>query len=268
MTTRERTSPQIQPYLDVLETRLGSLPTEERIELLGDLESHLEEILADEPDTPLSDRIGTPDRYADEFLGSVGIPGAPGTGRSAADVAADWIRRITGAKATSRARDLWEELRPAWWTIRGLAIGLLVAWNYLGPGDPGALWVMQIVAGVTLIGFIWVSMRLGHNRERSTAWKWLSITGTVIGLFAMFALSANISARLDPYTYESGQYPVFIQDSSPYGSLTEEDFRVMSETGMTPEEYFDSGYFQDLREDGFVPPVAEIPSDPPLIIVP
>jgi len=269
MTTRERTSPQIRPYLDVLETRLGDLSSDERTELLNDLEDHLEEILADDSQEPLSRRIGSPDSYAEEFAASIGIDESAAGGHTLTDTISESVRRITRLIGTSRARDIWEEMQPAWWTVRGLAIGLFLVWNYLGPGDPGAAWVMQIVAGATVVGFIWASMRIGRNRVRTDAWKWLSIAVTVFGVFAMFALSANISARVNPYTYESGPYPFHMEeDSYRYGSLTEEDFQFMSETGMTPEEYFGSGYYQDLRESGSVPPPTTDPSEPPVIVTP
>ncbi len=269
MTTRERTSPQIRPYLDVLETRIGGLPSDERTELLNDLEDHLEEILSDEPDTPLSDRIGLPDGYATEFLASVGITGDSGRNGSLADIVADRIHRLGEWAATSNASELWEEMRPAWWTIRGLAIGLLLTWNYLWPGNPDFPWILIIAATVMLPVFVWASMRLGRNRKSSAGWKWVSIVVTVAGTIAIFALAANVSARLDPNTYESGQYPVHMEeDSYRYGSLTEQDFLFMTKAGMTPEEYFDSGYYQDVRESGFVPPLTTDPSEPPVIVTP
>ncbi|GMR02792.1 MAG: hypothetical protein BMS9Abin20_1141 [Acidimicrobiia bacterium] len=251
MTTRERTSPQIQPYLDVLESRLGDLPAEERSDLLGDLESHLEEILTDESADTLSDRIGTPDAYADEFVASTGIAGTSPTKRTLTETMSDSLRWIRSHPSADRARRCGEEMRPAWWTTRGLAIGLLLMWNYLWPGNPNFPWILVSWAVVMLPLIIWASMRVGRNHQRTPAWKWLSIAVTIAGVFAIFALAANVSARLDTNSHE--------YDSYPYGSQTEQDIQFMSEHGMSPEEYFE-GLWQG--EHG--PPITYVPSAPPL----
>ncbi len=270
MTTRERTSPQIQPYLDVLKTRLGSLSADERTELLIDLEDHLEEIIADDSHEPLSERIGSPDAYAAEFLASVGIGNGTASARSLTDTISDVTRRIAQRVESSRAADIWKEMEPAWWTVRGLAIGLLLTWNYLWPGNPNFPWILITGAGVLLPSFVWASMRLGHNRTRTNAWRWVSIGVTVLGIFAVFALSTQISARLDPYTYGSGQHSSSEYDFYPYGQLTDEDFQIMSTNGMGPEEYFDSGLFRSLRDGTYGPPVTfgPAPSGPPILITP
>lgn len=198
MTTKAQTSSQIQPYLDVLEIKLGDLPEDERIELLSDLESHLEEIRAEESDAALVERIGDPATYADEFTASIGLEDTPIPSRSLSHAISDSLRRAKGHPATERARGISEEMRPAWWTLRGLAIGLFLSWNYLGPGDPDVLWVMQFVAGAFVILLIGASMRIGRNHDRSRRWRWLSIAVTIAGLLVGISLMANIAARMDP----------------------------------------------------------------------
>ena len=257
MTTKAPTSPHIRPYLDALESKLNGLPTDEHAELLGDLESHLEEILTDESDTTLAERIGTPDAYADEFAASIGLEDEPRPSRSLGEIITGSIRHISNHPATERAQRLWEEMRPAWWTLRGLAIGLFLTWNYLGPGNPDALWAMQFVAGALVLTLIGVSMRIGRNRNRDRTWSWLSIAVTVVGVLTAFALVANISARLDP-NYEGGVH-------YPYGMLTEQDVRFMQENGLTPEQFFDGRYYMNLREGELDPPITTIPSEPGLI---
>jgi len=244
MTTEAPTSPQIQHYLDVLEARLTELPNDERIDLLGDLQSHLEEIRADEPETPLADRIGPPHAYAEEFAASIGLGATPATSRSPAEALADAFRRIGRHPATERGRRLWIEMRPAWWTIRGLIIGLFLAWNYLGPGDPRARWLAQILAGVLVLGLVGVSMRIGRNQSRSRAWKWLSSTVTIAGLFAGLLLMANISART------SAAYDQY----DPYDSHG---------------SYRSEAELRYLIDDRTVPPMSTtIPFDPRFIVTP
>jgi len=236
MTTTElSTSPEILPYLERLEQRLVNLPDDERTDLLSDLESHLEEILSDESEAPLIDRIGTPNAYADEFAESIGLDdtGQPAPSMSEAVFAA--IRDAIDHPMAERSRRLWSEMRPAWWTLRGLAIGLFVSWNYLGPGDPGTRWVFQLLAGVVVLAGIGVSMRIGRNRDRSRGWSWASHFVTIAGLLAGLALMANVSARMSASYY-------------PY-TVTELDQQHLIEVGT------------------FDPPTS-IPFDPPPIITP
>jgi len=247
MTTKAPTSPQIQPYLDVLETKLRNLSEDERVELLGDLESHLDEIPTDESDTTLAERIGTPDAYAEEFAASIGLEVTPLPAKSLTETISASLRRIGDHAATERAQRLWEEMRPAWWTIRGLAIGLFLSWNYLGPGNPDSLWVMQFFSGALVIILVGVSMRIGRNRGRNRTWRWLSISVSVLGVLAAFALVANISARMDP-NYQGGGY-------YPYDLLTEQDVRFMQENGLTEQEFFDSRHFPDFRDGELYPPI-------------
>lgn len=227
MTTKTQTSSQIQPYLDVVETKLRDLPEDERVELLSDLESHLEEILADESDTALTERIGAPDAYADEFAASIGLEGEPTSSRSLAQTISGSLRRAKDHPVTERARRLSEEMRPAWWTLRGLAIGLFLSWNYLGPGDPGLLWVMQFVAGAFVIFLIGVSMRIGRNSYRNSGWRRLSVAITIAGVIVGISFMANVAARMDSNYAGDGFYR--------HGLLTEQDARFITTTTLSPD---------------------------------
>lgn len=248
MTNKAPALDQIQPYMEALETRLRNLPDEDRTDLMSDLESHLREIIVDESDTSLAERIGSPHAYVDELAASIGLDEDGPAPRSLAEAISDSLRRFSNHAKAEKVRRLWTEMRPAWWTLRGLAIGLFLSWNYLGPGDPGLLWIMQFVSGAFVIVLIGVSMRIGHNEDRSRNWKWVSVAVSIAGVLASVSFMANISARMDP-NYRG-------QNSFPYGAITQEDVEFMQQNGLTPEEYFDQGFFYERprsQGDGMLP---------------
>jgi len=239
---------QIQPYIEALETRLRNLPDEDRTDLMSDLESHLREIIVDESDTSLAERIGPPHVYVDELAASIGLDEDGPSTRSLAEAISDSLRRFSNHANAEKVRRLWTEMRPAWWTLRGFAIGLFLSWNYLGPGDPDLLWIMQFVSGALVIVLIGVSMRIGRNQDRSRNWKWVSVAVSIAGVLASISFIANISARMDP-NYQG-------QNSFPYGLITQEDVEFMQHSGITPEEFFEQGFFYEQRwsqEDGMLP---------------
>ena len=67
--------PDVRAYLDAVRHHLADLPSEERDELVEDLEAHLLEVAA-ESDEPLASRLGPPDDYAAELRASAGYPPA------------------------------------------------------------------------------------------------------------------------------------------------------------------------------------------------
>ncbi len=140
-------------------------------------------------------------------------------------------------------------MRPAWWTIRGLTIWLLLSF----PGDPDAPWVQQILSGAILVASIAASMRIGRNRNRNKAWSWLSVAVTVAGVLAGLLLLSSLETRFSRYAYLDEPYP--------YGSLTVEEIEFIERNGIGPEEYFGGGYDEEFHNNGPSP-------EPPIIIVP
>ncbi|MEN8235193.1 MAG: hypothetical protein ABFR89_09760, partial [Actinomycetota bacterium] len=105
-TTGDTVAPEILPYLKELRRRLAGLPEEERLELLADLETHLEEVVSEETDGTLADRIGTPVAYADEFAASIGVDDVPEPSRSALEAFSVAVRSMGDHPAFERARRL------------------------------------------------------------------------------------------------------------------------------------------------------------------
>ncbi len=213
MTTAElTTSPEVLPYLKSLERRIGDLPKEERVDILGDLESHLEEILKDEAGTPLVDRIGTPGAYAEEFAASIGLEDVPEPSVPVSEAFSDALRRLSQHPIVMRACSIRTEMRPVWWTLRGAAIGLPMTWNwFFSESDGTSRWILRWVAAVIVLGIIGVSMRIGRNQDRSRGWKWLSSAATIAGIFAGLLLMTNVAAQMSNnayYPYEDQGYMI------------------------------------------------------------
>ena len=185
-------SSEVRPYLETLERRLANLSQKERVVLLADLESHLEEVLTDESGAPLADRIGSPDAYADEFAASVGLSDTPKQSRSLEGPGAE----LPSPPPIVRARSPWPEMRPAWWALMGTAIGLLLVWSVFRPDTPGFSPLLQLLAGLIVGGIVGLSMRIGRNGDRNRIWRALSYAVTIAGLIAGVSLAANVSARL------------------------------------------------------------------------
>src|SRR6266508_2033430 len=107
------------PYIEAVRARIGRLPRERRTELLDDLAHHLAEVAA-EPDTDLSEQLGSPDEFAEEYLSSAGVELSP-AGATAAmrNAARDRFTAVADHRWTVALLDFLPELRPAWWVVRG-----------------------------------------------------------------------------------------------------------------------------------------------------
>lgn len=122
-------------YLEAVRAHLGGSQRPEVAELLDDLQQHLIEV-ASEHDGPLADRLGTPERYAEELRASAGLPADNASRtlvRRAWSVAAGRVtHRIDGWLATSWVSWL-RESGMVWLVLRGyaaaMAWGVVVTWH-------------------------------------------------------------------------------------------------------------------------------------------
>lgn len=231
-TTDDTIAPEILPYLKELRRRLAGLPEEERVELLADLETHLEEIVSDEADGSLADRIGTPTAYADEFAASIGVEEAPESSRSMMEPISDAFHRIGDRLATERVQRLLDDLRPAWWTIRGLAIGIALTWTWFDFGNRESPTAVHLLGWITVVGVILVSIRAGRSRENSLGWKRFSTGLTVVGTVALLFAFAGMSDRLDGSYYVGHVYGEF--DQFMY---FEGEYYPPGEVGFTQDQF-------------------------------
>jgi HAAS len=87
-------------YLDEVRSHLADLPTDERDDLLEDLEAHVHEVTA-ATDGPLDDALGPPAAFAAELRASAGLASAAVTddraGSPGASIASPGGRRLSVA---------------------------------------------------------------------------------------------------------------------------------------------------------------------------
>jgi hypothetical protein len=183
--------------------RAAGLGDDERAELLDDLQQHLREVAA-EPGPPLHERLGRPEDYAAELLGSAGVE--PGDGhephvpmiRRAAQFVAHLQRTPVAERAVAYTRDL----RPAWWLARGylwtwaafvvLDADSLALNGVFVPESTGSnigLSVLAVVAGVA--GSLSLARRVTSGTRK---WRRLAVAGNVVAIVGFFAFLDHASA--------------------------------------------------------------------------
>jgi HAAS len=161
---------EVARYAAAVRAGLDDLPTEERDELLEDLEDHLREVAAD-TEGPLADRIGPPSRYAHELRASAGLAGTGGrperAGRwpEATTRARRYCKAIRSHAATQAAVEFGLQLRPVWWLVRAYVIVQWLSWLSYAKTDA----LIPILLGSQAIGFVVLllacvlSVRLGRR---------------------------------------------------------------------------------------------------------
>jgi hypothetical protein len=157
----------VATYAASVRAALSDLPSEQAEVLLEDIEDHLREIAA-EAGGPLTERLGSPEQYAQELRTAYGAvpantprpdPALQDLRRAIAWVtASDWYREL---------RAFLPQLRPAWWVVRGYLAALILTAAFsqgynLGPipNPTTKHGLAEILAtGVA----IWLSVRIGRR---------------------------------------------------------------------------------------------------------
>jgi hypothetical protein len=163
---------QAQDYLAAVEHELADLPVDDRSALLEDLSMHLDALAAEDDDRPIAVRLGPPAAYAADLRAAAGLP-ARGAGASLPAIAGlrAWLDQVRGTPAVRRllpalreVRLLLDELRPAWWVLRGYLLVLVPCVLVydgvrdfpvpapLGSNELGLLLVVAAVAGSVALG--------------------------------------------------------------------------------------------------------------------
>ncbi|HKA67973.1 MAG TPA: hypothetical protein VKG85_02525 [Actinomycetes bacterium] len=153
---------EVARYAATVRAELDDLPTEERDELLEDLEDHLREVAAD-ADGPLAYRIGPPGRYAEELRASAGLVGSGDRPRRDR-LRWNW-RALRGHPATRATLEFFVQLRPVWWLARAYVVVQFLSWmiyaktNALIP----ILFGSQLVGLAVLVPAGVISVQLGRR---------------------------------------------------------------------------------------------------------
>ena len=213
MTTAMDTVPSdVAGYVEAVASHLASRPwlrESERDELLDDLAHHLAEVAA-EDDTPLVERLGPPESYAEELLAAAGV-GEPAPVRRAWR----WRARLATAFDSDRRRAAWafgRELEPAWWVVRGyLVASLLGAVTASGgpgldyPGFPIPSVLDNPAVGLaTLVAAVVVSVRWGRGRRPERPWVRRG-SAFVLAVYGLSLLARVGDDRLDVRWAEAPQ---------------------------------------------------------------
>jgi uncharacterized membrane protein len=127
MASNEQAS-DVATYAASVRAALADLPRDQAEVLLEDLEDHLREIAA-EVGGPLTERLGSPEQYANELRAAYGA--AQGDRRRHDPLLRDLqaVRAwVSGSTWVRQVRAFLPELRPAWWVLRAyLAVLVLTA---------------------------------------------------------------------------------------------------------------------------------------------
>ncbi len=157
-----------QHYLDGVAARLADLPEEDRADLLDELASHVDEVVA-EGDTPLAARLGSPVEYAAELRAAAGLPPARSRGRAGGRLVGR-LRAAAGGRRVAAAQAFVMSLRPVWWLARAwVLVGLVAMW----PGQSTRTWSGNLpmvprvsspeVGLLVLVVAVWASVQLGRG---------------------------------------------------------------------------------------------------------
>ena len=171
MTTATGVGRQAQDYLAAVEHELADLSAEDRSALPEDLALHLEALTAEDDGRPLAVRLGDPVSYAADLRAAAGLPARrDGAWVGTADLRARWVALLAtpaAQRVLPAARELLrlvQELRPAWWVLRGYLVVFVAsaaeldgASDFPVPapfGSPvlGLLLVVAAVAGSVALG--------------------------------------------------------------------------------------------------------------------
>jgi hypothetical protein len=186
MTTR--TYPDdVRVFLDRVRERLADLPTEEREDLLADVEPSVLES-AEDSDVPVELRLGPPERFADELRAAAGLPPVRA-------VRPRLRERVSALMSEKRRRRL-RELAPLWWVARAyVAVALLAVFTGSGRSTswPGlAAFGTGAAGGFVLAAAVVASVAAGlHRRPRGRAWSALNV---VLAL-ALLPVLAAVESR-------------------------------------------------------------------------
>jgi hypothetical protein len=186
----------VAAYAASVRAALSDLPPDQAEVLLEDLEDHLREIAA-EAGGPLSDRLGPPEKYAQELRAAYGAAQANGRRQ---DPGLRDLRRavawVTGAPWYRQVRAFLPELRPAWWVLRAYLVVLVLtaassrSYNLRPIPNPfSSRGLLQIIA--TAIAIV-LSIRLGRrNRPLAKSERFLARGANVmVALIALPVLAS------------------------------------------------------------------------------
>jgi hypothetical protein len=211
-------TPEVAAYLGALRAELADLDSEERDDLLADVEVSLVESSA-EGEGSIEHRHGPPARFAAELRAAAGLEAGPV--QSSPDPGllrrlAEWLRRLDGDERFVAARRTLSELAPIWWFARAylVAAGAVLilgvgSWSATHPELPSfggrastPIILAALVAGSLALG-IWGRSSSGGRSPRAAA---------VLVNVALAALAIPALAHIDD---EAGKLAAYVAQPLP-----------------------------------------------------
>jgi uncharacterized membrane protein len=174
------TDTEVGRYLARVRAALSDLPTDERDDMLDDLEAHLAEVLdevsAEDAGGTLESRLGSPEAYAAELRAAAGL--APAGPRWRRPDVRHRLARLQARPGVREAVAFLPELRPGWWVLRGLlaATGLAVLFG-------GSVALGVVLALLAVPASVWLGRRTvtGPRRLATLAMNaGIALTGLVL----------------------------------------------------------------------------------------
>lgn len=193
MTIDVKLSPAAQTYLEIVGDGLMDLETEDREEVLRDLEAHLNEIGDQDPVTALGD----PEAFVREFRLTAGMDDPPGRVRRMLAAVSRSVERISSHPMAARFHRHRPELRTVWVWIRGW-VALNALWWF------GAYWAGAAITfgvpwsdsdallGVVLVGLATAASVWVDSHRQNPRW------GTTDRAFTVVAAALLVLAWLNP----------------------------------------------------------------------
>lgn len=191
----------VREFVEAVSHCFDDLREEDREELLADLEQHLLELAADEPDA-FEAELGDPHRYASELRETAGLaaPGLKQPGRLSRWNTAvnDRVRSIIDHPRMDPVVEFVPMLRPTWWIVRAWAPLVLLGMIFGGQG-----WAANVVSpGGSLLGFLLLvgavtfSVRAGmRGLDRGKWWRIATWAGgaaaVIVAMSVLFSSSSS-----------------------------------------------------------------------------
>lgn len=144
-TSREQASPPVEAYVRRCVAYFDDLPVDEQASLEHDVREIVAEVTAELDGDP-ADLVGPPERFAAELRSAAGLPprAVPAdlpwhdSGQaSPLSILVRWLRD----RAVPWCREFLDDLRPAWWVARGLALTGLLSSLVDPHSEAGLPWV-------------------------------------------------------------------------------------------------------------------------------
>lgn len=204
MTAASVARPEVEAYLAAVREALADLPTDERDDLLAEVEASLLET-ASESERPIAARLGPPDAFAAELRAAAGLQASapPGdAGPRLFDGLRAAVRRAATDPRVARARALALELAPIWWVARAyiavaaVAVATDAQWSRVGIPriETGVLGALTIVAAA--IVSIWLGLR--QRRRPAPAGAHLLRAANVVLVLAAIPVAGSVLDQAQP----------------------------------------------------------------------